>query len=195
MGGRAVGGAGAGCAGLSLVGVLVSVGIVVWLGAQAFDATGSGRSSPTLTDGAEVVLDRDDLDALEDGAAAGGRSIAARPTGPMGASATLAVDVAGFAPGPVELRLCLTRPAPDAEASGCAVDAVGTAEVDATGAATTTVEVPRSLTVGEVIHDCGAAADVCSLVAHAPGDPRAGIGAPLAFDEPAGPEDAPRPGD
>jgi hypothetical protein len=45
MGGRAVGGIGAGCAGFSLVGLLAAVAIVVWLASQTFGAT-PRRSAP-----------------------------------------------------------------------------------------------------------------------------------------------------
>jgi len=127
--GRPVGGAGAGCAGAGLLGLLVSVAIVVWLGSQGLDASRPSPTTPTSTEATAaaapiLVLDAD----------------------PAPVDAPVAVRASGLPPGPATLRLC-ARPEPGPTIPDRCAAPLATLEPDGEGRAEVTVVLPASIDV------------------------------------------------
>lgn len=173
MSGRAVGGAaGAGCGVLSLVGVLASVGLVVWLGSQAIDL---GGGEPTAAPSSVPVPSTDATTARA--------TLTLGAGGPFADGDEVAVGGRGFAPGPIELTTCLAHEARSSGGLlGCDPSTTVSASVASDGLVVGTYRVPRVVVVADVAYDCAAFAGACQLVAHPPGDPSTGIVADLAIE-------------
>jgi hypothetical protein len=178
MGNRAVGGVGAGCGAFGLLGLLVSVALVVWLGSQAVDrTTGSGGSSRAETEAvdprtADLEELADQIDELGlDGSAPGVPMLLLSPAGPYADGAEVTVSAEGLAAGPIEVSLCLTFQTRAAGPDGACDTAAGTieAEVASDGTLATTLTARRAITVLGNTYDCGAFAGACSVIVHGGG--------------------------
>lgn len=197
--GRAVGGAGAaGCGVFSILGVLIAVGLVVYLGSQA--TTGVGGSGKGGDD--QSVQDLRDLTSQASGAVNGGMA------GMPGEGATLTYDgpasvvdgsvlaVAGgrFVPGPVELTACVANLPQEIDGvAWCDLTTTATATVDANGAFTVQYPAKRALQVDGTAYDCAAFEGACVLVAHPTERYDQILTTPVAFASGLPPIDAERP--
>lgn len=166
--GRAVGGAGAGCAGAGLVGLLVSVAIVVWLGSQGLGG-GDGdddrdATRPTDPAGLLGVLDPPVV-TIGDG-------------GPVAPGPTVAVRATGVAPGVATVSVCAvaTPLAAGAEIDPTSCGAVlATVEIGASGVLDAEVAVAADLELGDRRVDCRV--DPCSVVVRPTGGAAPGAAA------------------
>jgi hypothetical protein len=140
MGGRAVGGIGAGCAGFSVLGILISVGIVLWLASQGLDqASDAIDRSPasTTAPGPDVTA-----------------TLTLTPSADLAVGAPVAVTVLGVPPGPIELVACTIPttgaepPAPLPGPERCSLP-LATGEADASGTAVVEIAVPPSVVVAD----------------------------------------------
>jgi len=163
--GRAVGGAaGAGCAGFSLVGILMGVGLVVWLGSTITTGIG-GDDGPS-------AIERPPPSAAVDltipGATFAGATIRVTAPAPLGADEIVSVTGAGFPPGPVEVTTCLTGGFRTSDGLvGCDTQTTVAATADAEGAFA--LDYPVTRIVGDELgtdYDCAAFAAACSVVGH-----------------------------
>lgn len=186
MAGRAVGGAaGAGCGAFSLVGILLGVGLVVWLGSQVGStSTGSGDGTtatvPSLPDGYGPV----------DPAL----SVEATPKGDLRDVGTVLVVGTGFEPGPVEITTCLAQGSRGAGGlAGCDPASTIVAEADPDGRVAADHRVTRIIDVLATPYDCAAHAEACVVVVHPPGAPDQGAAAAIAFPADLSVVDARRP--
>lgn len=180
---RAVGGASAvGCGVFGLGGLLISVGIVVWLGSIAFDgSTDSIRSRDGDATTTQVPI-------AEDGAA-----IAIDPATGLTDGAEVRITGTDFPAGSVSITACLTN-APAGAGDRCDAGTTTVAAVGADGQVAATRTAPRVITVNGTAYDCAAAPAACSLRAAAagrPGDP--GVDAGLVFATGLPPVDAEAP--
>ena len=175
MAGRAVGGAaGAGCGIFSLVGILLGVGLTVFLASQVTgDLGGSGHRSSTTIAGLPDISD-----ATVPGTPFGGATLEVATPTHLDDGTPLRVTGLGYPSGPVEVTTCLTRPVDPADGRG-ACDAATTVRTTATATADGTAGIRldyparRVITVDGVRYDCAATTAGCSLLAHPTG----------AFDE------------
>lgn len=161
--GRAVGGASAaGCGAFSLAGLVVSIGLVFWLGSQAL----SGSTDSIATSSTTVVPVT-----MPAGAAL------TVPDG-LGAEGTVRVTGGSLPPGPIHLRWCLAVDDAGAAAQ-CDDAATAPATVPPSGQLSVDVPIHRVLRIDGSAYDCAASAGACSLV----GRPAAGAaGAAVAAD-------------
>lgn len=178
MGNRAVGGGvGAGCGAFGLLGLLVSVALVVWLGSQAVDrTTGSGSNGadgeavdPRSVDLEELADQIDDLGL--DGSPPGTPTLVLSPAGPYADGAPVTVSAEGLTPGPIEVSLCLTFQTRAAGPDGACDTAAGTvpAEVADDGTLAASLTARRTITVLGTTYDCAAFAGACSVIVHGGG--------------------------
>lgn len=170
--GRASGSAAIGCGGVSLLGLLVGVGLVVWLGAATLSDRGpsaevdapllgeasNGAAGDVRDDGVEVAVDPadglvgDDRVRVTAGGFAAGATVTVVPCGP----GNLAL-VDGPEPCDADHRVEV------------AADGDGRVEV--------TLVLPRVLSAGPLPYDCASALDPCRLRVTGPGE---GTTTPLA---------------
>lgn len=159
-----MGGAGAGCGAVGLLGLLVSIGLVVWLGSRAFDGAlggGSGEggvitvvAAPTTTAAA---------------AGPGTNPVALIGDGlPMPADEDAVLTVQSATPGPAAVAACSfagVEPGavPPAEACGPTVAGI---EVGADGTGSATVVVPSSIALADRTVDCRV--EQCVLIVRTP---------------------------
>lgn len=167
---------GAGCAGLSLVGVLAAVGIVLWLGASAFDGTGGGSrlashgtpaSTPTTIPPSEVMVSVHPADGLTDGA-------------------TVQVESDGFPPGAsVQVSTCVNAGAVTGNAAACDQGTTQRATVDSNGLFQLSHRVVRVVSAGALPLDCASEPGRCRIEVRATGAGPGGTelvgSAPLSF--------------
>lgn len=193
MSGRAVGGAaGAGCGVFTIVGVLLGVGLVVWLGSSIVPSGGGDGGSGG---GAEVGLSPDDVADLGIDQVVPtevtGTGVSLTDDGSLDDGESVFVDGSGFAPGTVELTVCLTDESRVAGGlAGCDPATATTVEVGDDGVLDAGYQVQRVITVSDVAYDCAAVSGGCSLVAAPPGAPDQGPAAPLLFAAGLPPVDA-----
>ncbi|MCB0970479.1 MAG: hypothetical protein KDA97_03020 [Acidimicrobiales bacterium] len=187
MSGRAVGGAaGAGCGVFSLLGVLLAVGLTVWLASQA--TSSSDVQDEAADQAAELGMRPEDAAALAaDGrlpTEAAGTTVSVTDDGGLDDGESVFVDGAGFAPGPVDLVMCLTGEARLADGlAGCDPDTSMPTEVGPDGVLDAGYQVRRVITVADVAYDCAASRGACELVASPPGELAGAPSAALAFTE------------
>lgn len=173
MGGRAVGGIGAGCAGFGVLGVLASVVIVVWLASRGLDPAGD---LPDLASATSVDADT-------------APSLTLTPDLALTEGAALAVAVASVPPGPIEIVAC-TLPATDPEAVDAPTPSLpgaercslplATGDADASGTAVVELATPRTVVTADraiPATDCATAAATCVLGVRAVGGDVLAVGA------------------
>lgn len=184
---RGTGGVGAGCAGFSLIGLLVAVGLTFWLGAKVFDSTdpaGTRRATDQATDSSvttttlpaaadRVAITVDPATGLTDGAA-----VHVTSTGyPAGTAVSVSTCVVGT--GQVTGS---SDPCDAASATAATVGADGTLAVDH--------PVVRLVTIGGTPFDCAETAATCQIVVRPTGanaaDPTLVGTAPLTFADDLG---------
>ena len=164
--GRAVGGAaGAGCAGFSLVGVLLTIGIVVWLGSTVAQDVGGGGSDskPKVNPLSPSAA----ADLTIPGATFAGAAVRITTPPPLQPGQVVEVIGSGFPPGPLEVSTCLTKSFRSTDgAAGC--DPATNAPITAGEDGTFTLDYPVTRVMAElgIGYDCAAFAEACSLVAH-----------------------------
>ncbi|WP_426571851.1 hypothetical protein [Aquihabitans sp. McL0605] len=185
MGNRAVGGAvGAGCAGFSLVGILLAVGITVWLGSQATTGVSGPKHRPSSTGpgGADISPSVDPNLTLP-GATLARATLTTAKAAPLGAGGgTVALTGTNFPPGPISVTACLSGGFRSSNGlAGCDVTTTATATVAADGSFRLTYPVKRVLDVLDTPNDCAAFEGACSVVAHPADAFDDGPGVPLTF--------------
>lgn len=160
--GRAVGGAGAGCAGAGLLGLLLSVAIVVWLGSQSLGGDGGSgidadRTRPTDPAGLLAALDAPEV-TVGDGE-------------PLALDVPAPVRATGVAPGRATVAICALpegwEPGQFVEPDRCAAPAAE-AEVADDGELSLAITPTVPLTMGDEAVDCRTVA--CSVVLDPAGD-------------------------
>ncbi|MFN8016586.1 MAG: hypothetical protein U0P45_00535 [Acidimicrobiales bacterium] len=194
MSGRAVGGGAAiGCGAFTFVGLLLGVGLTVFLGSRATDSLGGSGDSglKDLKTKASVLASQP----VPGTTPTKGRITLTMP-------ATLAdggkVGVAGhdLAPGPIELTECLTSREPYPPDGGGQCDLTTTTSggtVTGRGELAGTYAVRRVITVQGTRYDCAARVGGCTLVAHPKGRLDSSATGPLAFAQGLAPVEAQAP--
>lgn len=148
------GAARAGCMGFSLVGLLVSVGLVVWMGSQAFDgATRPVRGGTGNTDAAASTVTESTV-----------LAVAAVPDTGLTGEDSIEVSSAGLEPGEkVTVTACTRSPGPGSAAPACDP----TSETSTTASAAGRIEVrfamPRVVSASGLPIDCATDAGRCEV--------------------------------
>ncbi len=181
-GGRLGGGLGV----LSLVGLLVGVGLTVWLGSMALDLGGGGggrRRTTTTTTVATTSTTRP-----VDPAALGlPFTVEVDPTSGLGDGSDLTVRVSGPAPGvSVSVSTCAAGPEADG-APTCDADSVRQVTTDPDGEVAAVYRVPRTVTVGSTSVDCAEEAGRCQLRVGPAAEPERAEVVPLSFADDVAP--------
>jgi hypothetical protein len=173
MGQRGVGGGvGAGCGAFGLLGLLVGVGLVVWLGSEAFDRTADAPRS---------VQQAEELDLTVPSPEAAG-SLRVEPTSGLVDGGIVAITGEGLDPGPATLTICLafqTRAAGTEGACDRSTDVLVDVGADGTVAAELTVR--RVLWVLGAPYDCAAFPGACTVIVHTDGSLTGAPDAPLGL--------------
>lgn len=181
---------GASAVGCGVVGVgslLIGVGLVVWLGSMALSgSTGGSDAGSVPSPPAQVTL-------AETGEPAGAE-LAITPDAELGETGQVSVTGTGFAPGTVELIVCLAAPLEGQLA--CADDGGSAAAVSELGTFDLAFEVRRAIVVEDTPYDCVVRPGACVLrTRRVEGPPDRGLAVPLAFAAGLPPvEAAPAPG-
>lgn len=174
-----MGGASAvGCGAFGLVGLLVSVGLTVYLGSRVTSSVdGGGGRIETLTSEASALANT-----TVPGLDAGGARLAITAPSDLPDGATVTVGGRDLVPGELQLTTCLTHGPRSADgAVGCDPTTTVAATVDRTGGLSQPYAVHRVVTVAGQRYDCAAFVAACVVVAHRPGAVDAGVSAALAF--------------
>lgn len=189
MSGRAVGGAaGAGCGALGLVGLLIGVGLTVWLGMRAMDSVGSGTRGTRTTTAAGEGDGPGGLGTLTvPGTGAPTGTVTLDPAIGLGDGMTVKVAAADLEAGAWEVTECLTNQTRAAGVDGaCDPSTTVRASVPASGDLAAGFTVQRVIRVLDAPYDCAAFAGACVLVVHPRDSLEGAPQAPLTFD-PEGP--------
>lgn len=186
------GAAGAGCGIFTLVGLLVGVGLTVWLGSQVLGGGGSS-SGAGGAGGARSALD-DLQHASVPGTVPAGQRITVTTDGTLVDGDSVRVGGTGLAPGPLQLTTCLAHEQRLPEGlAGCDPDTTVEASAGDDGTLVADYQAHRVITVGDVGYDCAAFDGACVVVAHPAGHPDQGPEAGLTFAPGRPPVDAERP--
>ena len=182
---------GAGCGVLGLLGLLLGVGLTVWLGSRAFDAT-TGKDGPI--DDARDIASASTLTVPGNTAGPAGTGIVLAPADGLTDGTSVAIEGTGLPQGEVRATVCLTFQTRAAGALGaCDETTTTTLEVAADGRAIGRIVVPREIRVITDAYDCAAFAGACSVLVHQ-GDSLGGAAeAPLSFAGDLPPIDATTP--
>jgi hypothetical protein len=160
-----VGGAvGAGCGALSLAGLLVGVGLTVWLGSVVMGDIGGSRSASRGTRSEELAVAVAPAEKLDDGSPVFVTSSAFRPNELVGVAVCLAADI-------------------DRGIDAC--DTVSSTRyfTDSDGRLAVRFAVPRVITVGKDAYDCADVPERCLVVAAAEEDRNRSGGVAVSFRE------------
>lgn len=176
---------GGGCGGLSLIGLLIGVGLTVWLGSIAMngglgghDNKASGRTSVSSVLATSTTL-------------APTAAITVRPATDLAEGATVTVSSAAFPAGTkVRVSTCLSRATlATGTASLCDETTTSNAVVDRNGHLILGYKVVRAITVNNVPFDCAEKAGACVVTATSTVDGSKHGSVPLTFtDTGRGPE-------
>ncbi len=164
MGARPVaGGVGAGCGAFSFVGLLIGVGLTVWLGSIVVGGIGGSGGEGAGKEASATALGR--------------TTLSVDPSGPLADDTVARVHGTGFvATSAVRVSVCL------AEEVGpirrCADDGARVIHADVLGAIDTTVTIRAAVTVGARTVSCSGS-NACILVARATTGPDRVATAPL----------------
>ena len=197
MSGRAVsGGVAAGCGAFTFVGLLLGVGLTVFLGSRATDSLGgSGSNGKTGLDHLTSEVSSLVASTQPGGPATGARLVLSTPA-KLGDGGSIGVAGQALAPGEAQLTTCLTirEPYPADGGGQCDLDTTAPAgTVDQRGEVTTTYRARRVITVHGTRYDCAARAGACSLVAHPVGRLDGGAASIIVFGNALPPTDAQAP--
>lgn len=205
MGGRAVGSAAsAGCGAFSLLGVLVGVGLTVWLGSQALSGGGGGggggsdaggRRTPSADPSGAIEA----LDALDELTASGAIDAPSPPglkivpgTGLVD-GVPVAVVGTGLPVGIADVVACLSTPPTSlAGIDPCDPATARQTIVEADGALVVETTAVRALRVKDTPYDCAAAPGACEFRVTSTGSDGPPPTAPIIFAENLQPIDAER---
>lgn len=168
--GKAVGGASAaGCGIFGLAGILISVGLVVWLGSQATTNVGGATHAPDSS-GAQSLESQ--ASALVNPSTPGvaGRDLQITAPGKLDNGGVITVAGADFDPGPIEVTSCVTHlPANASGSTWCDPSTTAVATVLADRSFALSYPAKRIITVEGTAYDCAAFFHACSIVAHPKG--------------------------
>ena len=143
-----------GCGAFSLLGLLIGVGLTVWLGSMALDGIGGGGSSS-----------RDRAPDVSTVPGTGDTAVTLTPDGPLAAGTPIRVAGTGYiATSKVQVLACL-RPVGDGPPTRCDPTGAVEAKVDALGEIDTTYIAPAAVTVDGRAQDCTTRNARCLLVA------------------------------
>lgn len=192
--GRAVGGSSAvGCGVFGLGGLLVGIGLTVWLGSQVLSSTTGGdtRGAKPTTD---VSTLSSNLAELMPSAAPdlepSGAALRIDPPSELEDGTTATVVGTNLSPGPIDITACLAIDTSSGSDS-CDPSTAVRSTVAAEGTVELSYEVARVLTVDGTAYDCAARPGACVLVGLRPDIPLpSGIAAPLTFTTGLPPVDA-----
>lgn len=172
---------GGGCGGLSLLGLLVGVGLTVWLGSMVMGGS-LGGDSPKAND-AETLASVVDSSTTAPGTTA--LAVSVNPATDLGEGAEVSVTSDAF-PAGAEVRVdtCLAR-ANTVTGDAARCDAPGSlpAQVDAKGHLAVRYVVARVVTVGGVPYDCGTKAGLCVVAVTDAADPTRTGSVPISYQE------------
>lgn len=168
---------GGGCGGFSLIGLLIGVGLTVWLGSMVMDGT-FGDDEPVRRD-AESLASVVDSPTTEPDAL----TISVTPATELVEGTEVTVTSDAFAPGSeVRVATCLSRSnLVTGDASACDQDTTRPAVVDDRGRLVVRYAVPRVVSAGATPFDCAAEARLCSVVVTDSTDATRTGAAPLTF--------------
>lgn len=174
------GAARAGCMGFSLVGLLVSVGLVLWLGSRAFD----GATGPVTTGteaAAESSTTADPQPTLE---------VVADPSTGLTGAAPITVSASGLVPGEgVVVAACLgAAESLPVDFEACDPTTEASATTSATGMAEVSLAMPRVLQAGGLPIDCAHEPGQCEIRVQGKDSGLSGR-VPLTFADDLGPPD------
>lgn len=148
------GGARAGCMGFSLVGVLVAVGLVVWLGSRVSDEV--ARDRDPAGQGSVVVTTEASGAAVD---------VRADPSTELTGDASITVSASGLQPGE-KVAVLACSSAVDAlptEIGACDAGSEVTTTASAAGNIEVRLAMPRVLTASGLPIDCASAASRCEV--------------------------------
>lgn len=149
------GAARAGCMGFSLVGLLVSVGVVLWLGSQVFDDV----SSPTAPDAAGAAESSTTVETRP------GVDVVADPNTGLTGDASITISASGLLPGEgVVVAACVgALESVPVDLNSCDATTETSATASATGKADVRLAVPRVLQAGGLPIDCAQESGRCEV--------------------------------
>lgn len=176
---------GGGCGGLSLIGLLVGVGLTVWLGSMVMDGT-FGGDSPKPRDTETLASVIDSSTTVPRGAA-----VAVTPTSDLTEGAEVTVTSDAFPAGTeVRVETCLARTSVvTGDASPCDPREIALAVVDERGHLAARYPVTRVVTVAGTPFDCASKPGMCVVAVTDTADATRTGAVPVTFrDEGNGPQ-------
>jgi hypothetical protein len=185
------------------LGLIVGIGLTVYLGAQAMSGVGgSSGKDRTTTRNPDEAAQRlgDELKGLTGDTVLGlepsGATLTITAPGGLADGARATVTGAQLSPGPGELLTCLAAGSASGEAPRCDESTRAAVTVDATGSLRSAYPARRVVHVGGTAYDCAARAGSCVVMLHRPDNPLvSGTTAALTFAGGLPPVDAePPPG-
>jgi hypothetical protein len=167
--------------------LLIGVGLVVWLGSMALPGSTGGSDTGSGPDPSVPVTLAETGEPI-------GAELAIAPDAELAEAGQVSVTGRGFAPGAIELVVCLTAPLEGGLA--CADDDAVRVRLSEPGAFDRALEIRRVVLIGDTAYDCATRAGACVLrTRRAEGPPDRGLAVPLAFAAGLAPVDAvPAPG-
>ncbi|MBX3286805.1 MAG: hypothetical protein KF703_15755 [Actinobacteria bacterium] len=167
---------GGGCSGLSLIGLLVGVGLTVWLGSMVADGM-FGGDGPKPRDAASLASVIESSTTVPATA-----SIVVDPAADLVDGQRVVITSDAFpAEGAVQVDSCLARTTVATGDSACDPTATALDPVDARGHLVARYDVHRVVTVGGTPYDCASQAGLCVLRVTAVGQEDPIGSAPLTF--------------
>lgn len=200
--GRAVGGASSvGCGVFGFLGLVIGIGLTVYLGAQAMSGVGGvgGSASkdrdPSSSAGRATGGLEDEVRGLTGDTVIGmepsGATVTVTAPADLGDGGSLTVTGAGLSPGPVELLTCLVGEPVAGVSSRCDQATAVAATVDGAGGFRVTYPAVRVLTIDGTRYDCAARPSACAVMAHRSDNPlETGTSGPITFGADLPPVDA-----
>lgn len=188
--GRAVGGSSAvGCGAFGIVGLLVGVGLTVWLGSMALSGSTDGGDGPKPPEATPEIstLDSaiDDLQSPVPGLEPSGATL--EVPAEVAANGDLPLRGTDLSPGPIRVSTCLAATDAPACDPATAVELV----VGGDGRLAADIPIHRVITIDGTAYDCAARPGACMLFGQRPDNPLdTGLPAALTFAAGLPPVDA-----
>ncbi|MCU1372096.1 MAG: Neocarzinostatin family [Ilumatobacteraceae bacterium] len=165
--GKAVGGASAvGCGAVGLVGLLIGVGLTLWLGSMALTGSTGGdpRPATTLAGPTTSTAPPSTLDDRSDAGLPPEATVVVLAGNDFDDGGRITVRGSGFPVGPIAVTMCLADTPLAADARCDATTRVPIA-TGPDGGWTLVYPAPRVITVARVAYDCAAVPGGCAVLA------------------------------
>lgn len=163
--------------GFSLIGLLVGVFLVVWLGSKVMDSTdGTTTKKETAEDVASTIV-------AANTTLPKGIEVKVDPSTGLADGATVTITSSAFPAGsPVKVAECASGSNIVTQGSDpCDQDHAATATVGADGKLSTTFRVGRAVTIGGTPFDCASQDGYCSVRVISVSDPKLAGAVPISF--------------